>query len=393
MAIADINKNSCWATIECSSLPTKRRMGYVHQHAKEGQGLKSMLGKSPEAAARIRVLVVDDSAVDSRIIANGLERDPGISVVSLASCAVEGLEKALQLRPDLISLDFEMPDKNGMEFLQELRKHSNTPVVVVTSKVGKGSSIALKMLREGAYEIVPKPGKNISLAEFHHLLRRTVKMAVCVDPQKIKEPSVTMDPGPSSRIGKSHLASTVIAVGASTGGTGAVAFLLKSLPVNIPGIVLVQHMLAGHLEQFARQLDKETELEVLVASNHDSIRPGRVLLAPGDQHMRVVKGSSGYFVTCEQTPRVNNHRPSVDVLMESVASSVGKNSIGVMLTGMGMDGAEGMLKMKMAGARNLAQDEVSSVVYGMPKAAADIGAVDQVLSLKMIPRGILSWLA
>jgi two-component system, chemotaxis family, protein-glutamate methylesterase/glutaminase len=336
----------------------------------------------------IKVLVVDDSRVDSVLIAKGLERDPGIQVIGTARSGEEALKMIDQNPPDVISLDIVMPGMDGVEFLKRLKLQKPVPVVAVSGKTKKGSRVAVEMLSLGAFDIVQKPGI-VTLREFHQELRTRLKMAAHVDPKKLKLPLDAPISTPVLPPRTEHLGTKLIAIGASTGGIQALAHILKHLPPTLPGIVVVQHLLPDYTEHLASILDHETPFKVKVAIKNDRVLPGTVLLAPGNQHMQVCRSPLGYVVNCYVGEKVGNHCPSVNVLMSSVALAAGKQALGILLTGMGKDGAQGMLEMKEAGSINLVQDASTSIVFGMPKAAIDLEAAHEVLPLPKIPARVI----
>ncbi len=339
----------------------------------------------------VRVLIVDDSRVDSLVILRGLELDPGLEVIGTASSGEEALEMVAKDPPDVVSLDIVMPGMDGVEFLRRLKDQGPLPVVAVSGKTKKGSKVAVEMLSLGAYDIVQKPGK-VTLKDFLQELRTRLKMAARVDPKKLRLPldgaiSISAMPTQSKALG-----TQVIAMGSSTGGIQAITHIFKNLPPTLPGIVVVQHLLPDYTETLASILDHETPFKVKIASHEEPILPGTILLAPGNQHVEVVKGPQGFAIEYLDGDKVSGHCPSVDVLMRSVARTVGRKAMGVLLTGMGRDGAQGLLEMKNSGSRNFVQDESTSIVFGMPKAAIDLNAAHEVLPLQKIPRQILNFL-
>jgi two-component system, chemotaxis family, protein-glutamate methylesterase/glutaminase len=332
----------------------------------------------------ITVLVVDDSRVDASMIARGLEKDPYIKVVGISHSGEDGLEKVRELKPQVISLDIVMPGINGLEFIKVLRKNSLIPVVAVSGKTERGSEMAAQVLHAGAFDLIPKPGKT-TLREFHTTLRTRIKLCAQIHPDKFKTLEDTPLPHlPSSKSNQRNKLE-VIAIGASTGGIPALSHILKNLPPSLLGLVIVQHLLPEYMVSFASTLDHCSSLKIKMAQTGDLILPGTALLAPGDQHMKVSRDLSGLHVKCSSGEKYNGHRPSVDLLFKSVATASKKRAMGILLSGMGADGAVGLLEMREAGAQNLAQDESTSVVYGMPKAAADIKAVHEILPIQEIP--------
>jgi len=341
----------------------------------------------------IRVLIVDDSALVRKALAEILNREPDIEVVGTAPDAYIARDKILQLRPDVLTLDLEMPRMDGITFLRKLMRYHPLPVIVVSSHGATSSKLAIQALAEGAVEVLAKPAGPFSIGDLQHQLAEKVRAAAwaarhgklgAVRPRPV--PTLPSQP-PTVSAGPALL----IAIGASTGGPGAVEFILRSLPKETPGIVIVQHIPPGFSASFAERLNEVCPQQVREAREGDVVAPGTVLIAPGDYHMTVHKAGGSYRVSLNQGPRVCYQRPSVDVLFESVARAAGPAAAGVILTGMGSDGAEGMLAMKRAGAYNLAQDESTCVVFGMPKEAIRRGAVDKVLPLDKIPAELLRW--
>lgn len=340
---------------------------------------------------KIKVLVVDDSALVREILTRGLSMDPAIEVVGAASDPYGARDQIMAHNPDVLTLDVEMPRMDGVEFLRRLMPQRPLPVLMVSSLTERGKEITLRALQAGAVDFVTKPktdvaaGLNGMLAE----LRQKVKIAAKANVQSWKQPHYHSPAGKGlSRCSVSQSSDTVIAIGASTGGTEAIRRILASLPADIPGAVIVQHMPPGFTSLFAESLDKMSVVTVKEAGTGDRILRGQVLIAPGDRHIQVVRSGTTYLVKCFEGDKVCGHRPSVEVLFRSVAQNVGANAIGVMLTGMGHDGADGMLAMKKAGAKTLAQDEKTSVVFGMPRAAYECGGAEMLVPLPLIAQRI-----
>jgi two-component system chemotaxis response regulator CheB len=340
-------------------------------------------------AKKIRVLIVDDSMVFREALARGVGADPAIEVVGTAADPYEARDKIIELEPDVLTLDVEMPRMNGIEFLRRLMPQYPIPVVMISAL----NNIVFEALQAGAVDFVSKPdnkSNGMSVNTFISELIVKIKIASTAKVGHKKSElarAQTMNPVGASSTAK------IIAIGASTGGTEAVNYIIKSLPIDVPGIVIVQHMPPVFTRMFAERLNDSCILEVREAREGDRILPGLVLIAPGDYHMSVVRTGTYYTVKCAHGERVNGHCPSVDVLFNSVAEQCKTNSIGVLLTGMGYDGAKGLLAMRQKGARTIGQDERSSVVYGMPKVAFNIGAVEQQASLEKIPSLIYSMLS
>jgi len=337
---------------------------------------------------------VDDSALMRQLLTKILNSDPDLNVVGTAGDPFAAREKILSLKPDVLTLDIEMPRMDGLTFLEKLMRGHPMPVVMISTLTSKGADTTLRALSLGAIDYVSKPKLDVSngtIEKAEEIIAR-VKAAARARVRPMKAASAV----PSTLPGKTyHFSAThkVVAVGASTGGTEALKELLTPLPADFPGIVIVQHMPEAFTHQFAERLNSLCKIRVQEAQDGDRILPGHALLAPGGHHMAVVRKGMEYAVHVYRGERVNRHLPSVDVLFSSCARYLGRNVVGVMLTGMGADGARGMLEMKQAEAFNIAQDEFTSVVFGMPREAIALGAVDQVLPLGQIPGSLLQRLA
>ncbi len=344
---------------------------------------------------KIRVLVVDDSALVRKILSQGLAQDPGIEVVGAASDPYVARDMILKHRPDVLTLDVEMPRMDGVDFLRRFMPQYPLPVVMVSALTQKGKQITIEALEAGAVDVVPKPSTNIArgLGDMMMELRTKVKIASTANVSHWKTRRFDEKP---QIIGmrKSLAESTdkVIALGASTGGTEAIRMVIERFPAIAPGVVIVQHMPAGFTRAFAERLNTQCLMEVKEAECGDRIMPGRILIAPGDYHLKVRRTGGFYYVDCLAGEKINGHCPSVDVMMLSVAEHVGANAVGVMLTGMGHDGADGMLAMHQAGARTIAQDEKSCIVFGMPKSAYDRGGAESFVPLDKIAQTVLSYI-
>lgn len=325
----------------------------------------------------IRVLIVDDSLLFREVLSRGLSADRGIEIVGVASDAYEARDKIIELLPDVMTLDVQMPKMNGIEFLKRLMPQHPMPVVVVSAV----SDIVFDAMNAGAVDFAAKPERQTpdALQSFIQELSVKIKIASIANVSQWKK---GYQAPAEQRVISSSAGSRILAIGASTGGTEAVFEIIRRFPRNMTGTVVVQHMPPVFTAMYAARLNQACAVEVLEAKDGDEVKVGRVLIAPGDVHLKVVKKGDGYVVRYSETEKVNGHRPSVDVLFESVAQAAGAKAVGVILTGMGNDGAKGLLKMKESGAITFGQNEESCVVYGMPKVAYDIGAVDKQLPLK-----------
>jgi two-component system chemotaxis response regulator CheB len=336
---------------------------------------------------KIRVLVIDDSALVRDILEKGLSADPGIEVVGKAADVYIARDKIVFLKPDVLTLDIEMPRMDGVEFLKRLMPQYPLPVVIVSSMTREGSQVTIDALQAGAVDFVLKPSGNLgtSLTGMMNELIEKIKVASSADISKWKKIDYRENaPVKSLKILKGST-DKVIAIGASTGGTVAITKIVQEFPADTPGIVVVQHMPPVFTKMFAESLNKTSRMEIKEAENGDRIIRGRVLIAPGDYHMEVYRSGGRYYVECNQKEKVNLHRPSVDVLFESVAMNAGENSIGIILTGMGRDGAKGLLSIRKSGGMTLAQDEETSVVFGMPREAFLNGGAEKLVPLTDIP--------
>jgi two-component system chemotaxis response regulator CheB len=341
----------------------------------------------------IRVLVVDDSAVMRKLISHALSLDPQIQIIGQAPDPLMARELVLEKKPDVIVLDIEMPKMDGLSFLKKLMEFIPTRVLIFSSVAGAGSANALKALELGAIDVLEKPSADVT-RNMELLSKILVERVKAVAKARLLAPaqrtfsrlgSPTKSPSvPSKESSSVALAQTthkVIAIASSTGGTEALKRLFSTLPASIPGIVVTQHMPAGFTQMFAKNLNEMFPFEVKEAQNGDRVQPGRVLLAPGNFHMDVERVGGYYQVKLHQAPLLHGVRPAADYMMKSLAQAAGRNAVGIVLTGMGKDGAEGLLAMKQAGAVTYAQSEKTCVVFGMPAAAITLGAAQFVLDL------------
>ena len=345
---------------------------------------------------KIRVLIVDDSSVVRQSLAEVLSSDPEISVMGTAPDPYVAAEKIRHEVPDVITLDVEMPRMDGLTFLRKIMTQHPMPVVICSSLTGEGAETTLRALEYGAVDIILKPrlGARQYLEESRIRLIDAVKAAararvVRLAPRaapKLTADAVLKRAAPDGLI---HTTEKVVVVGASTGGTEAIRELLEALPIETPGMVIVQHMPEHFTKAFAQRLDDLCRVSVKEAQQNDSVIPGQVLIAPGNRHTLLKRSGARYFVEVKDGPLVCRHRPSVDVLFRSAARYAGASGVGVIMTGMGDDGARGLLELKEAGALTIAQDEASCVVFGMPKEAIRLGGVERVLPLAAIPAALL----
>jgi two-component system chemotaxis response regulator CheB len=345
--------------------------------------------------AKIRVLTVDDSALMRQVLATLLSKDPDIEVIGSAPDPYIAREKIKALNPDVITLDVEMPKMDGLTFLEKLMRGHPMPVVMVSSLTEVGCQTTLRALELGAVDFITKPKIDLreGMEEVAQDLIAKVKAAAQAKVRGKREDSGVGGKGVAPLLTSSMIKTTdtIIAIGSSTGGTEAVKDVLMALPPNTPPILITQHMPEHFTKTWADRMNGLCRISVKEAEDGDSVLPGHALVAPGSYHMTLVRSGARYSVRINQDPPVNRHRPSVDVTFASVAQYAGANAIGVILTGMGGDGAKEMLTMKQAGAFTIAQDEASCVVFGMPKEAIKLGGVDKILPLSEIPAAIVAY--
>lgn len=340
--------------------------------------------------AAVRVLVVDDSALMRKLIPQILETDSSIQVVGTAMDGNFGLKKIEELKPQVVTLDLEMPGMGGIEMLKEIMRRHRVPVIVVSSHSTEGASITLKALALGAFDFVAKP-QDVS-ARMPEIARELIaKIKAAAQSKGVRVAPVTTASRQAEKAPAKNIASRIVAVGISTGGPNALQFVMSQLPADFPGsIVVVQHMPEGFTEMFARRLDETCALQVKEAQSGDLLLAGRALICPGSRHIKVKRLPLGDVVVLSDEPRVNGHRPSVDVLFKSLAEEFGQRSVAVLMTGMGEDGASGMGLVKAAGGMTIAQSEDSCVVYGMPKAAIERGNAIRVVGLDAMAHTLLA---
>ena len=342
---------------------------------------------------KIRVIVVDDSALIRGVLTEVLSQDSEIEVIGTAPDPYIARQKIKELNPDVLTLDVEMPKMDGLTFLEKLMAGHPMPVVMVSSLTQEGCETTLRALELGAVDFATKPtldirqGMEEQALDLTHKVKAAARATVRARKQIKEHHGEPRKPLAQSAMLKTT--DTIIAIGASTGGTEALRDILEVLPPNTPPIIITQHMPERFTKHFADRLDQMCQIRVKEAEEGDSVIPGQALIAPGNYHMELRRSGARYQVFTNQSPPVNRHRPSVDVMFRSVAQYAGRNSLGVILTGMGNDGAVGMLEMKRAGAYTFAQDEDSCVVFGMPKEAIKAGGVDKILPLGEIPAAML----
>ncbi len=337
----------------------------------------------------VNVLIVDDSALVRQIFQQELSKDPEITVVGAAPDPYVARDMVVKLRPDVVTLDIEMPRMDGITFLRKLMKYYPLPVIIVSSLTASGSELAMEAMQVGAVEVLCKPGAAYTVGDMSMELIDKVKAAASVDIKKKAQLANLVQTAPKSLKALAKTTNQILAIGSSTGGTVALEAILKRMPANSPGTVITQHMPQHFTKTFADRLNTVSQMSIKEAEDGDSVSPGTALIAPGNTHLLLRRSGARYFVNVKMGPLVNRHRPSVDVMFRSVSQTAGKNAIGVILTGMGGDGAKGLLEMKNTGAETIAQDEASCVVFGMPKVAIDLGAADHIVSLNKIPNEIM----
>ena len=334
----------------------------------------------------LKVLVVDDSALIRQILSEIIKSEPDMTLVGAAPDAFVAKKLVLEKSPDVITLDIEMPKVDGLRFLEVLMNARPTPVVMISTLTEKGADATLRSLELGAIDFVAKPKIGVAqgMAEYHELIVDKIRTAAR---SKVKKAS----PAKTASVNKVSYSGTekLIAIGASTGGTEAIKEVLRTFPANAPATVITQHMPAGFTSTYARRLDSVCQMQVKEAKGGERLLPGQAYLAPGDKHMEIERSGADYRIRLTDGPRVSGHKPSVDVLFNSLCKSAGNNAIGVLLTGMGSDGAIGLQELFNAGCETFCQDEASCIVFGMPKVAIEKGAAKQVLSLDDMGKAVM----
>ena len=350
---------------------------------------------------KTKVLICDDSALIRSVMTEIINSQPDMEVVAVAPDPLVARELIKQHNPDVLTLDVEMPKMDGLDFLEKLMRLRPMPVVMVSLLTERGSEITMRALELGAVDFVTKPKISIQagMREYTDLITDKIRAAskARVQARRVPPPGADGQGGGTSTLSalRNPLLSSekLIIVGASTGGTEAIREFLMQMPSDCPGILITQHMPEGFTRSFAKRLDSLCKISVVEAQGNERVLPGHAYIAPGHSHMLLTRSGANYMTKIEQSEPVNRHRPSVDVLFRSAAQAAGKNAVGVILTGMGKDGAAGMLEMKNAGAYNFAQDEASCVVFGMPREAIAVGATHEVGALQALPGMVLGYLA
>lgn len=336
--------------------------------------------------SKIKVLCVDDSALIRNILTTIVNQQPDMEMVATALDPLIARDLIKQHNPDVLTLDVEMPRMDGLDFLERLMRLRPMPVIMISSLTRKGSDITLSALELGAVDFVTKPqmGLQEGMMQYSELIADKIRTAARAQIRR-REPQTTPKIIASPLVGSEK----IIAIGASTGGTEAIRQVLMPMPASCPGIVIAQHMPPGFTRSFAERLDKICQIAVKEAEDGERVLPGHAYIAPGGRHMELFRSGANYHVRLNDLPPVNRHRPSVDMLLSSVARAAGKNAVGAILTGMGYDGAQGLLELYQTGARTLAQSEKSCVIYGMPREAVALNAVSEIVDLEQIAAALL----
>ncbi|APX93002.1 chemotaxis response regulator protein-glutamate methylesterase [Halomonas sp. 1513] len=344
------------------------------------------------SAAKIKVLCVDDSALIRDLLSEIINEHDDMEVVAVAPDPLAARDLIKQHNPDVLTLDVEMPRMDGLDFLERLMRLRPMPVLMVSSLTQAGSEVTLRALELGAVDFVAKPALGIrsGMLEYAELIADKIRAAARSRPRQARRSDA---PAPKALKAPLITSEKLLIIGASTGGTEAIRQVLEPLPANSPAILITQHMPGGFTRSFAERLDKLCRITVKEAQDGERVLPGHAYIAPGDQHLELVRSGANYVARLNDGPPVNRHRPSVDVLFDSAAKHAGRNAIGVLLTGMGKDGARGLLTMRQAGAVTLAQDEASCVVFGMPREAIALGGASEVVSLDEIAPRLMALVA
>ena len=341
---------------------------------------------------KIKVFIVDDSAIVRKIFSEEISKESDMEVIGTAPDPFVARDKIVHQKPDVMTLDIEMPRMDGLTFLKKIMKHYPLPVLIVSSLTPKGGKMAMEALEYGAVDVLSKPGSSYSVGDMSAQLKEKIRAAARANLNRVSAPTPRQEPTGTITKALTETTQKLIAMGASTGGTEALKEVLVRMPQNSPGMVIVQHMPPLFTTAFAERLNRLCSIEVREGKDGDSVLNGQALIAPGNFHMLMRRSGSRYYVNIKDGPMVHHQRPAVDILFNSVAQYAGANAIGVILTGMGADGAQGMLRMKEGGAKTIAQDEASCVVFGMPKEAIRLGAVDRVVPLELIPQEIIRFI-
>lgn len=336
----------------------------------------------------VKVLIVDDSAIVRKVLSRELARHKNIEVVGTAPDPYIARDKILALNPDVLTLDIEMPRMDGVTFLKKMMKYHPMPIIILSSLTPKGSKMALEALSAGAVDVISKPDRSYSVDDTCTGLADKI---IAASYAKISKDTSKQIETPVQKLHLAETTNKIFAIGASTGGVQALGCVLSALPVNAPGTLIVQHMPAHFTSSFAERLNSECQIKVKEAQNGDRVIPGQALIAPGGLHMLLRLSGANYYVNIKDGPRVCRQIPSVGVLFNSVAKYAGANAVGAILTGMGDDGAKGLLKMRNNGAHTIAQDEESSIVFGMPKEAIECGAVEKIVPLNDIAKKLIEF--
>jgi len=336
----------------------------------------------------VKVLIVDDSAIVRKILSSQLNQHNGIDIVGTAPNPYIARDKIVALEPDVLTLDVEMPRMDGVTFLRKLMKYHPMPVIILSSLTPKGGKTAMEALAAGAVEVMSKPGPAYTVGDACKDLAEKIKAA---SRARVKKDTAIESTTPRKRLHMAETTNKIFAIGASTGGVQALTHVLTAFPPDAPGTVIVQHMPAQFTTSFAKRLNGECAVNVREAQQGDHVIPGRVLIAPGGLHMLLQRSGANYYVTVKDGPPVCRQKPSVEVLFNSVAKYAAANAVGAILTGMGDDGANGLLNMRQSGAHTIAQDEASSIVFGMPKEAIDRGGAEKIVPLPDIAKTLINF--